>query len=195
MFDIDAEKVLTIALMFIGAGVSTVIFMWRVFSVTKKFITNQETMKSALRTINKELTTNGGSSVKDMILLLNGVCGRIERRQKVIDQRSKTALDGMNTCLFEIDRDGKLVWANELFRQQTSGYGDIRQGLDWIVIIEEGEREEFLTELKSCLEMSRKIEIETMSAEGHQIHLTGKPYRVGDGQHEGFIIQICKLEK
>ena len=193
-FNLGAEQVVAIALAFIGAGVSTTIFMWRVFSVTKKFITNQETMTSTLSTINKELTTNGGSSVKDMILRLNGVCERIERRQKVIDQRSKVALEGMG-CVFEIDRLGHLVWANEDFCRHTIGYGNISQGLDWIAILDEGKREEFVIELNSCLDMARKIDIETLSAEGNPIHIVGRPYHVGEGEHEGFIIQICKLEK
>lgn len=194
IFDFDIEQVLTVTFMLVGATVSTVLFFWRVFIVTRKFINNQETMKASLSAITSEVTCNGGRSIKDIILNLNETCSRMELRQKIIDQRSKAALQYQDRCLFETDKDGQLVWANENFYQYTVDYGDISGGLDWIAVIDEDERENFVTELNSCLEMGRRLDIETVSVNNQQLQFIGHPYRVGEGQHEGFLIHIQTLE-
>jgi len=194
IFDFNIEQVLTVIFMLVGATVSTVLFFWRVFVCTRKFISNQETMKNSLSAIKSEVTCNGGRSIKDIILKLNETCGRMELRQSIIDQRSKAALEYQDRCLFETDRDGQLVWANENFYQYTVDYGDISGGLDWIAVIDENERENFVTELNSCLKMGRRLDIETVSVNDQQLQLIGHPYRVGDGQHEGFLIHIQILE-
>jgi len=193
MFNIDLEQVLTVVSLG-GATVAVVVFLWRTFIALRKFIATQEEIQTCIADIKCEVTYNSGGSIKDMVLKLSRTCNRMEVRQRVIDQRSKAALHFQNKCLFEIDNKGHMVWANESFYQKTVDRGDISEGLDWITVINEDERENFVTELDSCLEMGRLLDIETVSTEGEKLHFIGHPYRVGEGHHEGFLIHIQTLE-
>lgn len=193
VFGINAEQIVTVASL-IGAVVSAVIFLWRIFRIARTFINNQEVIQTSLDYIKSEVTYNGGGSTKDMILKLTRTCDRMEASQKIIDQRSKASLNYQNRSLFETDKKGHLVWANEKFYQQTVEQGDISGGLDWVSVIDENEREDFVTELSSCLKMGRRIDIETSSVSGLKLRFIGHPYRVGKGNQEGFLIQIQTLE-
>lgn len=191
---ITLEEALAFASL-LGATGSALVFLWRIF----KAITRAEhiALKASkqIETIKSEVTHNGGGSIKDLVLKLDRTCDRMEIRQRVIDQRSKAALHYQERCLFETDKNGHLVWANESFYQHTVENGDISGGLDWIAIIHEEDREEFLKEFNSCLDMGRRIDIETVSVEGRRLHFTGYPYRVGKGRQEGFLIHIQIREK
>lgn len=177
----------------LGALGSGIVFLWRIFKAITRAEQKQEELNSIVATIQKEVTYNGGASIKDMILSLGRTCERIEVRQKVIDQRSKAALHYQDRCLFETDRVGNLIWANEAFYHETAKCGDISGGLDWITVVHEDYREEFVKELKSCLEMSRRLEIDTVcSSSNTNVRFSGYPYRIGSDIHEGFLIQLHK---
>ena len=191
---ITLEEALAFASL-LGATGSALVFVWRIFKAITRAEQKQIALKASVETIKSEVTHNGGGSIKDLVLKLDRTCGRMEIRQGVIDQRSKAALHYQERCLFETDRNGHLVWANESFYQHTVENGDISGGLDWIAIIHEEDREEFLKEFNSCLDMGRRIDIETVSVEGRRLHFTGYPYRVGKGRQEGFLIHIQIREK
>jgi PAS domain S-box-containing protein len=157
------------------------------------FINEHHTVVSSIETIKKEVTTNGGSSIKDAITSLKNTCDRIELRQKKIEERSKLALHFHNEALFEIDKDGNLVWTNEKFYQITGENQTDLQGLNWIGYVQEGDREKFEKELKNCLKSCRKFELETKSTNGTPVRFIGFPYRIGFGQHVGFLFNLSLL--
>ncbi len=191
---ITVEEVLTLVPL-IGVLGSAVVFLWKIFKIISKAESRQLELKESIETIKKEVTCNGGASIKDVVIKLDKTCSRMETRQKVIDQRSKAALHYQDRCLFETDRKGNLIWANEAFYQHTVDCGDISGGLDWITLVHEDDREEFLVELNSCLDISRRLDIQVRcSTEDNDIHFTGYPYRVGAECHEGFLIHLSKRE-
>lgn len=157
------------------------------------FIKEHHTVVSSIEVIKKEVTTNGGSSIKDAITSLKNTCDRIELRQKKIEERSKLALHFHNEALFEIDKDGNLVWTNEKFYQITGENQTDLQGLNWISYVQEGDREKFEKELKNCLNSCRKFELETKSTQGTPVRFVGFPYRIGFGQHVGFLFNLSLL--
>lgn len=178
----------------LGFGISGLIFLWKVFKTSRVFMQDHNELKEAIRVIKSEVTPNGGSSLKDVVTKLKITCDRIEVRQKLLDQRSKAALHYQKKPLFEIDRSGNLTWCNEAFRELAElNDGDCR-GSDWIAVIDEDERENFVKELNSCLKMCRKLDIETVSVNGSTIHFMGYPYRIGKGLHEGFLIHLKRGE-
>lgn len=179
----------------VGTVVSVLIFLWRVFRMTRSHMDSQEDIKKAIEQVKAEVSYNGGNSTKDMIRLLVESSKRIETRQKLIDQRSKAALHYQDQCLFEIDGFGNLTWANSYFYSHTVKYGDVSCGLDWITIVHEDEREDFLIEFNSCLKMARKLDVDTVSVDKRELHIKGYPYRVGAGVHEGFLVHIKIQEK
>lgn len=146
----------------------------------------------SLEVIKKEVVTNGGKSLKDAVTSLKDTCERIEITQKVLEQRSKLALNYHNEALFETDRRGNLVWTNEKFYQMTGESHTNLEGTNWINYVQEGDRDKFQQELKSCLETCRKFELETKSTEGAPIKIVGYPYKVGRSQL-GFLFNLSFL--
>jgi len=187
------QEALTIIATLSGIAGTAILFLWRLFRFTNRFLDEQTRVKESLVDIKKELTPNGGSSIKDVVVSLKLSTDRIENRQKKIDQRSKAALHYTTAALFEIDEDGKIMWANEAFSLMTKNSKLV--GYDWFSLVDEEYRKDFIEEVNSCLKMNRKIEIETKCCQGKIIHFTGYPYQVGESIHEGFLIHIYKGEE
>jgi hypothetical protein len=176
----------------LGAASAVVVVLWRVFKVSRVFLREQECIKKSIETIKNEVTPNSGESLKDVVNLLKSSCDRIEIRQKVLDQRSKASLHYSDHPLFETDKKGRAIWSNEAFQNLIKENGDWSEGYDWIAVIDEGDREEFLKEFQSCIDMCRKVDIETTSVNGNKIHFVGFPYTIEEGIHEGFLIRLHK---
>lgn len=176
----------------IGACIPIFVGGWRIIRYFKKFLEEQGQIKEHLKVIKQEVTPNGGGSMKDIINNLKLAVDRIEIRQKILDQRSKATLHHTSHPLFETDKEGRLTWYNEALRDQTIENGSL-EGHDWFSIVDEDSREAFITEIKSCLRMCRKIDIETVSVNGCTIRFVGFPYKVGNSIHEGFLIHLLKV--
>ena len=189
MLNMSTEEI-TAVLTLMGGAVATIAFLWRIFKVSRVFLNDHELLKTSIKKIESEVTPNGGKSLKDVVNHLKIAAERIETRQKVLDQRSKATLHYSDRALFETDAKGRLTWSNEAFVDFTRDNGSVKEGFDWITVIEDDEREAFLIEFQSCLKMCRKIDIETRSVHGRDIHFVGFPYRVGEGMHEGFLIHL-----
>jgi len=137
-------------------------------------------LMSIVDDIKKEVTPNGGSSIKDII-------NRIDRRQVMIDKRSKAIFYNVDDAILEVDENGNILWANQKFHD-TIGSKNV-SGLDWVSHIDESQRGNFLRELESCSEKLRELRFETTSMEGKKIIFLGFPYRDGDKNY-GFLIYI-----
>jgi hypothetical protein len=192
MFSFDAEG-LALASTIAGILTSVSIFMWKkLVKPAIQFLDDQEDIKKSIETIKGEVTPNGGGSMKDAINCLRKTCSNIERSQKVLDQRSKASLHYHDRALLEIDSFGRISWFNEKFEEISEGCDNPKEGFDWVNIVDESEREEFVKEITSCLEMNRKIDIVTDSIGDDKFHFLGYPYRITDQEHEGFLINIYK---
>ena len=184
-----------IALIFGGisgiTGLCTII--WQKFlKPIVKLCKNQDYFKETVEEIRKELQTNGGSSLKDAIISMRESCVRIENRQKVIIQRTKAALHYSNMALFETDESGRLIWSNANLCELTKDIVTSVEGFDWINLFTEDEREEVLTEFKSCLHMNRRFSKISNMQNGKTVRLLGYPYRISDSEHGGFLISITQ---
>ena len=184
-----------IALIFGGisgiTGLCTII--WKKFlKPIVKLCKNQDYFKETVEEIRKELQTNGGSSIKDAIISMRESCVRIENRQKVIIQRTKAALHYSNMALFETDESGRLIWSNANLCELTKDIVTSVEGFDWINLFTEDEREEVLTEFKSCLHMNRRFSKISKMQNGKTVRLLGYPYRISDSEHGGFLISITQ---
>lgn len=177
----------------LGMAGSLLLFLWKIFKNIKQFVSDQEIIKKSLNDIKAEVTQNGGKSIKDVVNSLKSTAERIETRQKILDQRSKAALHYTERPLFETDKAGKLIWSNEAFQKLTQENG-VLEGHDWLSMISEDHREAFISEVKSCLRMCRKIIIETESVNGDRISFLGYPYKTGSDTHEGFLIHVYRGE-
>jgi len=192
MFDLNAEN---LAMISTAGGIlsSVIFFLWRkLIKPAINLMDDHQEMKKSIDIIRGEVTPNGGGSMKDALNCLRKTCTNIERSQKVLDQRSKASLHYHDKALLEVDRFGRLSWYNEKFEVFAKGCDSPKEGFDWVNIVDEAEREEFVKELTSCLEMNRKIDIVTNSVSNERVHFLGYPYRITDQDHEGFLINIFK---
>jgi transcriptional regulator with PAS, ATPase and Fis domain len=158
-------------------------------------IDKQDDLAKSVETIKKEVTTNGGNSIKDAIIDLKNTCNRIENRQKIVEQRTKAALHYNNAALFETDEHGRLVWTNSNFYDLTCDSITSVEGYDWLTYIQEQQRENFFQEFKSCLEMNRKFIKITTNCNGEKIKFIGFPYKINDKSHGGFIINLSLIKE
>ena len=155
--------------------------IWKkVIKPVAKMAKGHDYMVENISHIKSELMTNGGSSIKDAI-------NRIEKRQIMIDKRSKAVFYKVESPIFEVDEKGNLLWANKLFHDNM-GTKNLK-GLDWVTFIDEPQREYFLRELESCSEKLRELSFETVSTEGETIKFSGFPYR-DNNRNFGFLIYL-----
>ena len=165
----------------IGGGFAAVAWCWKfLVRPTIKLYRGQDHLLSSVDDIKKELTTNGGSSIKDTI-------NRIDRRQVMIDKRSKAIFYNIEKAILEVDENGNILWANQKFHE-IMGTKNLK-GLDWVSYIDEPQRESFLKELESCSEKLRELKFETISTDGGEIKFSGFPYRDND-RNFGFLIYL-----
>jgi PAS domain S-box-containing protein len=185
------SEIIAIVLPLLGAIGGLFAFVWRkLIKPANGFLKDHEKIKASIQTIKEEVITNGGRSLKDAVVCLKATCERIEDRQKVINQRSKASLHYQNEALFETDEDGKLIWINDKFYQVTGETLTNMEGYNWVTIIDEPEREGFLKEFLSCIEMCRKVDIETTSMSGKTIRFVGYPYKITEESHQGFLVHL-----
>ena len=185
------SEVIAIVLPLLGAIGGLFAFVWKkLIKPANGFLKDNEKIKASIQTIKEEVVTNGGRSLKDAVVCLKATCERIEDRQIVINQRSKASLHYQNEALFETDEDGKLIWINDKFYQVTGETLTNMEGYNWVTIIDEPEREGFLKEFLSCIEMCRKVDIETTSMSGKTIRFVGYPYKITDKAHQGFLVHL-----
>lgn len=179
-FDMSLE-IVGIVLSLAGGLCASLAWGWKyIIKPTIRLYKNQQTLVSSVEDIKKELTTNGGSSIKDTV-------NRIDRRQVMLDKRSKAIFYNIEKAILEVDEGGNILWANEQFHN-VMGTKNLK-GLDWVSYIDEPQRENFLREFESCSEKLRELKFETVSTEGKKIKYTGFPYR-DNNKNFGFLIYL-----
>jgi PAS domain-containing protein len=196
MLDLKNPENITFIFSLLGGVITFLSVIWvKIIKPIFQIIDNQEDITKSIETIKKEVTTNGGNSIKDAIIDLKGTCSRIESRQKIIEQRTKAALHYNNVALFETDEQGRLTWTNSNFYDLTSDSVTSVEGYDWLTYIKEDEREDFFTEFKSCLEMNRKFVKESTNCENQKIKFVGFPYKINEQSHGGFIVSLTLVKE
>ena len=199
MSGLDTEIIAIIIGGISGMGGLCTLFWKKFLKPIVKLCKNQDFFVESVEEIKKELTTNGGSSLKDAIIGMKESCERIENRQRVIIQRTKAALHYSSTALFETDKEGRLIWSNvnliDLTKRSNTWTKDANymvEGFDWISLFREEDREAVLSEFKSCLAMNRRFIKETELINGVKVRLLGYPYKITDTEHGGFLVSITE---
>jgi hypothetical protein len=192
MLDIPSAEVATLLVSILGGVCTLLSVAWvKVIKPLIKLLNNQDEFKDSIELIRKELMTNGGNSLKDTVIDLRKVCHRIETRQRIGEQRTKASMHYSTAALFETDTEGRLLWNNSnfcrLFKEHSNGY---IEGYDWLSFINENDREDLLSEFRSCLKMNRKFSRETTTYDGMKITMIGYPYKITESEHGGFLVSV-----
>ena len=178
----------------IAAAIAVPVALWRklIVPINKLFASNEELIET-VKQIKSEVVCNGGKSIKDTVNGLKRTCENIEKRQRIIDQRTRASLHYLDAGLFETDKTGKLIWTNEAFYRVTGQTQADMEGYDWLSFLHEDEREQVIKEFSSCLKMSRKFYVETKTVEEKEVILSGYAYKLGEDQNGGYLINIIQL--
>lgn len=196
MLDIKNPEHIAYVCSILGATGTFCSLVWvKLIKPTLKFVKSQEEVTKSIETIRKELTTNGGNSLKDAIVDLRSTVNRMEKRQKVIEQRTKAALHYNDAALFETDDHGRLTWTNNNFYELTQDVINSVEGYDWLNYIEEEDRADLFDELKSCLKMNRKLVKTVQTVDNKTVKMMGFPYRISEKEHGGFLVSISQLKE
>ena len=189
----ETITIITTVLGFAG-GVTSWLF-FKVVRPALKFIAKHEDLSESVDTIKQEITHNGGGSLKDVVCQLGDTCLRIEERQIVLEQRTKAALHYSDTPLFETDSTGRIIWSNEPFYEFTGHSLVDMAGFNWLTTyVHEDERDDLFHEFQSCLDMSRKLDIETKTSDDKRVRLLGFPYRISEEQQAGFLVSVSEIQ-
>ena len=196
MIDFSHPEIIAVLISSIGGIFGILTLFWKkVIKPLVKLCQNQDFFKESMQELRKELQTNGGSSLKDAIIDMKDTVHRIDRRQKIIEQRTKAALHYSEAALFETDISGRLIWSNANFCKYVRDNPANITGFDWLSMIKEEERDELLNEFLSCIKMNRKFTKETETQDNKNIRMLGYPYSITDSEHGGFLVSIIPNEE
>lgn len=156
-----------------------------VFYIYKKFIkpsfyklSKIDSLQDDIGNIKKELTYNGGSSMKDTLSDLRRLCKQIDENQKINHIRTKVFFNFIETPMFETDTKGQLLWYNTSFLQLIDGKdAETLYGFNWLNYIEEQSRHALILELNECVKLTKKLEFSCVTLKGNQIVLSGIPLK------------------
>lgn len=194
MTDLTIEQIIGIIIGLISIAVPVIkLIKWTIKNLFKPLLNllkSHEELILSVDTIKKEVTPNGGGSLKDVVNQLKRTCENIEKRQLVIEQRSRSSLQYHDEALFETDKKGNLLWANESFYNFAKKSAEDLEDFNWINIISERDRIKFLNEFNSCISMCRKLEFFTFSLDMEYVKFTGTPYKINGDSHEGFLFNV-----
>jgi len=192
MFHFDPEYI-TIFISIIGGLFTFGSLLWIKFlRPVLKLVNNQDLFTESVKELRKELMTNGGNSLKDSIIELKKICKVIDRRQRIIEQRTRASMHYNEVALFETDNEGRLIWNNIHLHKFIGDSNLFLEGYDWINIVNEEDRSSVLQEFKSCIEMNRRFNKVTRTSDGKQLRLIGYPYKISDEEHGGFLVSVSE---
>jgi len=192
MLNLNPEYI-TIFLTIVGGSCTFGSLVWIKFlKPVLKLVKNQDFFTESVKELRKELMTNGGNSLKDSIIELKKICTIIDKRQRVIEQRTRASMHYNEIALFETDHDGRLVWNNIHLHKFIDESNLFLEGYDWINIVNEEERSDVLSEFKSCIEMNRRFNKVTHNSDGKPLRLIGYPYKISDEEHGGFLVSVSE---
>jgi PAS domain S-box-containing protein len=192
MFHFDPEYI-TIFISIIGGLFTFGSLLWIKFlRPVLKLVNNQDLFTESVKELRKELMTNGGNSLKDSIIELKKICKVIDKRQRIIEQRTRASMHYNEVALFETDNEGRLIWNNIHLHKFIGDSNLFLEGYDWINIVNEEDRSSVLQEFKSCIEMNRRFNKVTRTSDGKQLRLIGYPYKISDEEHGGFLVSVSE---
>ena len=204
------EETVTIIIGGISGAIAFFTVMWKkVLQPISQLLSSQTFILEILdgvEELKKEIANFDGepledSNLKDHIIGMMYSLQRIESRQNIIEHRTKAALHYSNMALFETDSDGRLIWSSSNLMDMTKNLTTtwsrtasyMVEGFDWVNFFDEDDREDILSEFKSCLKMNRRFSKVTKLTNGTPIRLLGYPYKITEAEHGGFLVSVTVI--
>lgn len=110
----------------------------------KKFIDEK------LKNIYDQVTTNGGTSLRDSV-------DRMEIRLNIMDERFKAMSEANIMGLYECDTDGHCTWVSHAWSELTGLSVEEAKGNGWVKGVDEGDRISVANEWNECIKDQRSF--------------------------------------
>ncbi len=185
-----------------GAGAIGAIYLY----VSKKIVTPVKnyfnsisdsigqipTINTRISDISKELSTNGGMSIKDSV-------NRIDKNMHYLEQRQKAILtSSKQICYFETDNHGNVTTVNRLYQRLTNRTIEELLGYGWLNIIEESDREKVRSEWNRCISNIEEFHdifyIQNIDGIKYRVRIEAFPIKSKDDSLLGYVGFLKEVE-
>lgn len=140
--------------------------MVEVVQKARRLISDSEKLLSAMRNLESQLKTNGGTSLRDVV-------DRIERSADLATVRMTSLINFANNGVYESDPDGSCRFANRRLCELTGLHPEQHLGNGWVVALHPEDRDRVFTEWRSSVSAAREFVMEYRF-----IHADGKTVKV-----------------
>lgn len=170
-----------------GTSAKKYVVAW--FSMPTVLTTQDARLKNIENIVQKELTTNGGSSIRDAIT-------RIDKRQILDETRNRAMLEHLGVPFWEADHEGKVLYISREFCLLVHRVVDDLLGNAWISTVHPDHRDAVLREWNACVEQGRvfTMEFSYITPEGKEIPVKAETVLLKDklGNTIGHIGKVWK---
>jgi PAS domain S-box-containing protein len=135
----------------IGAISAIFAALYGLYRVVRKNVSRLISMADRIQTISDQLSSNGGSSLRDAVF-------RIEDRQVRNEQRERAFLQQHDSPMFELNDDLSLRWSNSAFLKLVGFDSDEAAGFGWHNIIEETDRDRVVKRFDDARDACRNLQ-------------------------------------
>lgn len=144
--------------------------------------------------IKKELTSNSGSSLKDLVFTIKTDVKSNTDLTTTILNRQRWMLDNRTEPIFEANKNGKFTWVNDSFIKLTDrGLKDLK-GDNWVNVLNEDIRNDIFNDWYMAVETKRNFEhsVEIIDGKNNSYHAKIIAHRQEDGNYIGTLNNIIK---
>jgi len=133
---------------------------WWLFKFLRKQYDAISKVHQHVEVIFKEITPNGGGSIKDKV---NSMSKEITQNTKLTEQifyRQRWMMDHREEAIFEAENSGEVSWVNKPYCKLAGRDSNDLLGHNWKNTIHEEDRERVVTNWDSCVKDGRQFEDE-----------------------------------
>jgi PAS domain S-box-containing protein len=145
--------------------------------------------------IRKELTSNGGQSLKDFVKQIKSDVQANTDLTKTIMCRQRWILDNRSEPIFETDENGNFTWVNEAFIRLTKRSCVDLLNNKWKNIIEENQRDSIFEHWDRAIQEKRNFEetIQIVDKKGNKFSAMCIANIQQDGKYIGALTDIKSI--
>jgi len=148
-----------------------------------------------IKDIKKELTSNSGTSLKDLVFTIKADVKSNTDLTTTILNRQRWMLDNRSEPIFEANKDGKFTWVNDSFIKLTDrGLKDLK-GHNWVNVLHEDNRNNIFNDWFLAVENKRNFEhtVEIVDGKNNVYDAKIVAHRQEDGNYIGTLNNVVKI--
>ena len=147
---------------------------------------SSKAMEMTMEKVERELSYNGGSSIKDMIKTLHDNHKAITLSRQRSDFRLEILSDAADVALYETDSNGRVVWCNDVYLQFW-GFKTIDEAMSdkWLDQLTPAGKELAYSRLAAIIRNKEAFRFTNTLKTGEGVEFVGEPLRQ-DGEFLGW---------